>query len=264
MLNSIWPISSYVKQNYKNIECLEEIKIKDLYHDLNNLPINNNPIEKNLHYIWIKSHKVSTNSNEIDEDDFNNFLDQDSKIYGTKECLNIDFYQNNKQNFNCANGNYFDYNQKDLLHKIFWINDEAFIEKKNYGAMVDYLKYEVVKNFGGVALDLNFKIVTTKLFQLLDIYSLIGVTTQGRGEITSENYFLAAHAKHPILNAMSDFLNTELLLEGNLNTMTTWGQWDRVIRENIDENGGEDINKQVQFVDIIIWKIYILAEIHEG
>ena len=276
MSNSLWPISSCVKQDYKISECIKEVNAKNactLYHDPKTLPINNNPIEKNLHYIWIKSHQVSTNSNEISELDLNNFLYTPNNyiIDRTKESLNIDFHLNNKQSFTCASGNYFDYNKEDLLHKIFWINDEALypntiatlksfnvdirninalkdlvpnidlvhsnIDNKKYGAMIDYLKYEVVKNFGGVALDLNFNIITTKLSQLLDAYSFIGATTQKRGEITSENYFLAAHAKHPILNAMSDFLNTELTLERKLHTVTTWGQWDRVIRENIDGDG---------------------------
>lgn len=274
-----WPINSPLNEG------MEEIP-KDVctfYRNPEQLPVNTKPIEKNTHHFWLKTHNETNNNKEIPDVEFDNLLNQYSKMDNNIECFNIKYYLENKQNWQCINPNQYmslDQNEKsNYFHHFFWVNDETLypttiaklkaidvdikninsldiktqhlatindsIDKGYYGSMVDTLKYKTALIYGGVATDLNFELYTKKLGKFFDSYSFITISKNFHA---IENYFVAAHKDHPILNAMSSDVIDNMLDNVNLNlssfaelTPTTYGKWGDNVKFNLDKEGVNEI-----------------------
>lgn len=189
-----------------------------VFHISDQCPINDRPIEKISHHIWLSNHADKGKSKEVREKDFQSLLSQYAKM--------------DKDDFN--------------FRHIFWVNDENLIpftvqklqslrnvevininslqnesqsltliknllEEGIYGVAIDLTKYEVLRIFGGIVLDLNYKITTSNnLSHVLDAYSFIGSGNIGYGRINIENSMIAASKNHPILTEICDMINSEL------------------------------------------------------
>ncbi|MGB4192099.1 MAG: hypothetical protein WBJ81_06115 [Rickettsiales bacterium] len=275
-----WPTSSPLNEGMLDIP--EDVCT--FYRNPEQLPINTKPIEKNTHHFWLKTHNQTDNSKEIPDVAFDNLLNQYSRMDNNIECFNIKYYLENKQNWQCITPNhYMSLNQNEksnYFHHFFWVNDETlypttiaklkainvdikninsldikaqhldkindYIDKGYYGSMVDTLKYKTALIYGGVATDLNFELYTKKLGKFFDDYSFITVARNFRD---IENYFIAAHKDHSILNAMSDVIdnmldNSEIKDDLHL-THITYGVWRDTLKSNIEN--AEGVNEIFKF-----------------
>ena len=186
-----------------------------VFHAQEQSLINNKPIEKISHHIWLSKHVDNGKSKEMSEKDFQSLLVQFTKM---------------------------DKDNPNFKH-IVWINDEDLIpftvqrlqvlgnvELKNidslqseisslsiikdklengiYGVAIDDIKYEVVRIFGGIVLDLNYNITTNNnLSDVLNAYSFVTSGSIDGNNLIFENSIIAASRDHPILQETCELIS---------------------------------------------------------
>ena len=178
------------------------------YHDCNRLPINKFPIEKILHHIWVRTHEdLQSDSNEIKEKNIANIIDQYQKLQGFRPMFWVNdesLYPNTIAQLKNLGAEILNIN----VLKNFNIDIYAAkicLEKGYVGGIVDWLKYEIVKTFGGVVLDVNFRLHYNNISKIFDLYSFITLTSLGVDD-DPENFFIAASRDHQILKIISNEL----------------------------------------------------------
>lgn len=186
------------------------------FHTSDICPINNKPIEKIVHYVWLSKHKQNGKSGEISENNFQKLLKQKTQL-----------------------------EKNDVIFKrICWINDEEFIpdsikkltelgievrninslkqeipnlDKVNalleagiYGVAIDYIKYQVLRIFGGIDLDINYNITVDNLAEYLDAFSFFAAPTPNGRKVGYENSMIAARQGHNILEKVCSEISEQL------------------------------------------------------
>jgi hypothetical protein len=209
---------------YKDVDAVVRQKMLEeheyqAFHASNICPINYKPIEKIVHYVWLSNHKQNGKSKEISEKNFQNLLKQKRQL----EKSNV------------------------IFKRICWINDEELIpesvkklkdfgiEVKNinslkgiipnvdkvntlleagiYGVAVDYIKYQVLRIFGGIDLDINYNITVDNLADYLNAFSFFAAPTSNGRKVGYENAMIAAHQGHNILEKVCNEISSKLLTQ---------------------------------------------------
>jgi len=227
-----------------------------VYRDHNNLPFNKNPIEHISHHIWIKSHQSTTNK-EIPEKTFSKFVDQLMKMETASQEFKHIIWCNDQEliplTVKAVNDLKDNHNIDMEIREISSLNNQIkhldilnkLIENQKYGVAIDILKYEVVRVFGGVVLDLNYILHTDKLVDLLDSYNFFAHGGSGSGGIAVENHMFAAYKGHPILATMHNVIERFLSLRenGQRSNVEVTGElfdiWKMVVNNNFNHNDDE-------------------------
>jgi hypothetical protein len=189
-----------------------------VFHTQNQSLINNNPIEKISHHIWLSKHAENGKSKEVSEKDFQTLLTQYAKMNHDSNSFKRIFWSNDEnlmpltvkklqaiKNVEVKNIN----SLQAEISSLSIIKDK--LENGIYGVAVDAIKYEVVRIFGGIVLDLNYEITTNNnLSDVLNTYSFI---TSGNldGGIKFENSIIADSKEHPILQEACELITASLL-----------------------------------------------------
>lgn len=183
----------------------------------NNPPININPIEKITHSLWISSHK---NAKEIPEHNFNNLVEQLSKISNNASEFKHILWCNDKKIIpdtikkleSLDNINIEIREISELYQELKSLDNVLYtIEEELYGIAIDTLKYKIIETHGGILFDLNYKFHTNNLEQFLEKYNFfVDGAAMNEVDATIENYVLAANKNHPILIEISKISDSSL------------------------------------------------------
>lgn len=234
------------------------------FYDSNNLPINNHPIEKISHHIWIKSHQNkgrNGNIKEISEKNLKNLIDKSTKIDSSSSNFIHILWTNDKGLIPDTIDKLKDTSIE--IREINTLNDDienldlivGLIEDGIYGLAVDVLKYEVVRIHGGIVSDLNYHFYTHDLSPLLDSYSFFTQSMTQARSVMHENSMFAANKEHIILTETCNMINMSLkfIKDNGYHSSCTnselvhdlsFDQWNRGIINNLN-------NKEIGNIDEI-------------
>lgn len=133
---------------------------------------------------------------------------------------------------------------------------ETLIEREIYGLAIDILKYEVIRIFGGLVVDLNYQLITDNLSHVLDSYNFF---THARWRLEDEDFqfennMFAANKGHPILTEVCEQINMSLefikehgydssCTQSDLVHELSYNQWQEVIFNNFKINDSSSIDE---------------------
>lgn len=268
------PYSFYHQRSQKFPTNLENKKLMRKEYDANKhcfgayradkeLPVNNYPIEKITHHIWVKAHQdVGKNGKdkEINDEDLTSLLDQFAKIDASLNEFRHIIWTNDIKLIPNTMTKLKDISNievreiSSLKSEIENINViEQLIEDGVYGATVDALKYQVVRIFGGIVFDLNYHFYTDNLNNFLNSYNFFAQVILGGGSVQVENSLIAANKGHVILNDICEKVDMNLQYikengypsscsQSDLVDFISYDQWSESVASkiNINDTGSID------------------------
>lgn len=179
-------------------------------------PINNKPIEKIVHYVWLSNHKQNGRSKEISENNFQNLLKQKTQLEKNDVIFKRICWINDEElipnsikkltdlGIEVRNIN----SLKEEIPKLDKVN--ALLEAGNYGVAIDFIKYQVLRIFGGIDLDLNYNITVDNLADYLNAFSFFAAPTPNGQKVGYENAMIASHKGHNILEKVCSEISEQL------------------------------------------------------
>ncbi len=197
-------------QNYKPLDYFEIAEIEDLnleeiistqnrYKNLNILPSKEFKIPSISHHIWLVNPSYPK---EIKDEDLINYRELVSKIDEINICFKHILWTNCKE---CIPKSLKVLSEMEV--EVRDINDYAkklksvkfiktLVEQKKFGIAADFLRIDILKEYGGFYSDLNY-MVNFSPADYMKTYDFF--THTDRGGIFADVYMIAAKPHHPII-----------------------------------------------------------------
>ena len=202
---------------------------------------NNKPIEKISHHIWLSNHVNNGKSKEINDDDFQSLIKQINRLDNDNNNFKHILWVNDLKLIPTTISKVQELKNVDIKNIESLNKDVASINKIKeclengiYGIAIDAVKYEVVRLFGGIVLDLNYNITTeSNIIDILNSYSFIAGGNIGYGRINIENSLIAASKNHPILKAICDKVTYNLEITNIFNNIGDTDRFYKYLSEEV-------------------------------
>lgn len=180
------------------------------------MPNKNKPIEKIVHYVWLSNHKQNGRSKEISENNLYNLLKQKTQLEKNDVIFKLICWINDEElipdsikkltdlGIEVRNIN----SLKEEIPNLDKVN--ALLEAGIYGVAIDFIKYQVLRIFGGIDLDLNYNITINNLADYLNAFSFFAAPTPNGRKVGYENSMIASHKGHNILEKVCSEISEKL------------------------------------------------------
>jgi hypothetical protein len=218
---SINRVSTESNTCYKDVDGVVRKKMLNEYehqafHTSDICPINNKPIEKIVHYVWLSNHKQNEKSKEISENNFQALLKQKTQLEKNDVLFKRICWINDEELIPDSIKKLMDLgievrninSLKEEIPNVDKVNE--LLEAGIYGVAIDYIKYQVLRIFGGIDLDLNYDITVDNLADYLNAFSFFAAPTPNGRKVGYENAMIAAHQGHNIPEKVCSEISEQL------------------------------------------------------